>query len=102
MAAVLAGCGGRGAPKSDADAVAETVTNAAKAVADHDGSKACSYLTADAQRQAQLEVGAGVLGQVDCPTMVERVTAFLSPLDSKQIKSLQASNVQVNGNVAST
>ena len=98
---LLAGCGGGGGPKSDADAVAQTVTDAAKAVAGKDGDKACSYLTADAQRQAQLQVGAGALGDVDCPTLVNRATAFLSPLDKKKIESLMPTNVQVNGTAAS-
>ena len=99
--ALLVGCGGGGGPKSDADAVAQTVADAAKAVADKDGGKACSYLTPDAQRQAQLQVGAGALGQIDCPMLVNRATAFLSPLDRKRIESLQPSNVQVNGGAAS-
>jgi hypothetical protein len=101
MAVLLVGCGGAGAPKSDADAVAETVTSAAHAVADQDGDKACGYLTADAQRQAELQTGAGVLGQVDCPTLVNRATAFLSPLDKKRLGELRPANVQVNGNAAS-
>jgi hypothetical protein len=101
MAVLLVGCGGGGAPKSDADAVAETVTSAARAVADQDGDKACGYLTADAQRQAELQTGAGVLGQVDCPTLVTRATAFLSPLDKKRLGELRPANVQVNGNAAS-
>src|SRR3954451_17442143 len=96
LAAVLAGCGG-GAAKSDADAVSQVLKDAAKAVADSDGDKACSYLTPDAQRQAQLQVGAGVLGEVDCPTLVKRATAFMTPLDRKQIESLEPSNIQVNG-----
>ena len=101
LAAVLAGCGGSSAPKTDADAVAQTVKNAAKAVAHQDGDKACSYLTADAQRQAELQVGFGQLGSVDCPTLVKRATAFMSPLDRKQIEDLQPTNVVVNGNTAS-
>ena len=36
--------------------------DAAKAVAAGDGDKACGYLTPDAERQAQLQFGAGVLG----------------------------------------
>jgi hypothetical protein len=99
--ALVAGCGGGGGPKSDADAVAETVTSAAKAVASEDGDKACSYLTPDAQRQAELQVGAGVLGQADCPTLVNRATAFLTPLDKKRIESLTPANVMVNGAAAS-
>ena len=35
-----------------------------------------------------LQVGAGVLGQVDCPTLVKRATAFMAPLDRQQIKNL--------------
>ena len=98
--ALLAGCGG-GGPKTDADAVSQVLKDAAKAVADSDGDKACSYLTPDAQRQAQLQVGAGALGQIDCPTLVKRATAFMNPLDRKQIKSLEPSNIQVNGTAAS-
>src|SRR3954451_3622575 len=100
LAAVLAGCGG-GAAKSDADAVSQVLKDAAHAVAHQDGDKACGYLTPDAQRQAELQVGAGVLGQTDCSTLVNRATAFLSPLDKTRIKNLQPTNVQVNGTAAS-
>jgi hypothetical protein len=96
-----AGCGG-GGPKSDADAVAQTLESAAKAVSKGDGDKACGYLTAEAQRQAALQAGvAQAFGDTDCPTLVSRATAFLSPLDRKQIESLEAANVQVNGSTAS-
>jgi hypothetical protein len=98
--ALFAGCGGSG-PKTDADAVAQVLKDTAKAVADGDGDKACGYLTPDAQRQAALQVGGGVLGQEDCPTLVKRATAFLTPLDRKQIESLEPANVQVNGTSAS-
>ena len=100
VAVVLAGCGGGGAV-SDPDAIAKTLKDAAKAVADGDGSKACDHLTADAQRQAQLQLGAGALGQVDCTTLVSRGTAFMTPLDRQQIKNLQPQNIQVNGTSAS-
>src|SRR4051794_18961855 len=101
VAAVLIGCGGGGGPKSDADAVAKVLKDAAGAVADGNGEKACGYLTPDAQRQAQLQVGAGVLGNVDCPTLVKQATAFMAPLDRQQIKKLEPQNVQVNGTSAS-
>ena len=97
----MAGCGGGGGPKSDADAVSQVLRDAAKAVADGDGEKACGYLTPDAQRQAQLQVGAGALGTSDCATLVKRGTAFLTPLDRKQIESLEPTGVQVNGTSAS-
>jgi hypothetical protein len=100
LVALLGGCGG-GGPKTDADAVGQVLKDAAKAVADSDGDKACGYLTPDAQRQAQLQVGAGALGQIDCPTLVKRATAFMNPLDRKQIQSLEPSNIQVNGTTAS-
>ena len=77
------------------------VKGAAKAVADRDGERACRYLTPDAQRQAQLQVAAGALGNIDCPTLVERATAFLTPLDKKRIEALEPTNVQVNGTSAS-
>jgi hypothetical protein len=94
---VAAGCGG-GGPESDADAVAQTLKSAASAVSKGDGDKACGYLTADAQRQAALQVGvAQAFGNVDCPTLVSRATAFLAPIDRKQIESLEPENVQVNG-----
>jgi hypothetical protein len=98
---VAAGCGG-GGPESDADAVAQTLKSAASAVSKGDGDKACGYLTADAQRQAALQVGvAQAFGNVDCPTLVSRATAFLTPIDRKQIESLEPENVQVNGTSAS-
>jgi hypothetical protein len=99
---LAAGCGGGGGPRSDSDAVVHVLKDAAKAVADKDGGKACGYLTPDAQRQAVLSVGAAqAFGSVDCATLVNRATAFLSPLDKKQIESLEPANVQVNGAAAS-
>jgi hypothetical protein len=101
MLLVAAGCGGSG-PKSDADAVAQTLKSAAGAVSKGYGDKACGYLTADAQRQAALQVGvAQAFGDTDCSTLVHRATAFLSPLDRKQIESLEPANVQVKGTSAS-
>jgi hypothetical protein len=98
--ALLAGCGS-GGPKTDADAVAQVLKDAAKAVADGDGGKACGYLTPQAQQQAELQVGTGVLGQADCPTLVGRATAFMAPIEKKQIQKLEPSNIQVNGASAS-
>jgi hypothetical protein len=100
-ALLLGGCGGGGAPKTDADAVAQVLGDAAKAAADGDGDKACGYLTPDAQRQAVLETGAGTLADTDCSQAVKRAQLVLSPLEKKQIKSLQPANVQVNGGSAS-
>jgi hypothetical protein len=101
LAAVLAGCGGGGAPATDTEAVSKVLTDAAKAVADKDGDKACSYLTPDAQRQAELQVGFGQLGSTDCPTVIKRATFLLTPLERDQIKQMQPSNVVVNGTSAS-
>jgi hypothetical protein len=98
--ALLAGCGG-GGPKTDADAVKQAVQDAARAAADGNGDKACGYLTPDAQRQVALQIGSGVLGNVDCPTLVKQATRFLTPLDKQQIKDLQPANVQVSGTAAS-
>jgi hypothetical protein len=101
LAGAAAGCGG-GGPKTDADAVAQTLKDTASAVSKGDGEKTCGHLTPDAQRQAALQVGAAqAFGDVDCATMVNRATVFLTPLDRKQIKSLAPSNVQVNGASAS-
>src|SRR3954447_26696212 len=97
---VLAGRGGSG-PKTDAEAVTQTLKDAVGAVANRDGDKACGYLTPDAQRQAALQVGNGVLGSVSCPALVEQATAFLTPLDKQQIKDLQPSDVRVSGTSAS-
>ena len=100
VAVLLVGCGG-GGPKTDADQVAQTLKGAASAVADGNGDKACGYLTPDAQRQAQLQVGNSVLGSVDCPTLVKRATAFMAPLDRQQIKDMEPQNIAVNGATAS-
>jgi hypothetical protein len=81
--------------------VSKVLKDVARAVADRDGDKACGYLTPDAQRQAQLQVGAAALGTTDCATLVKRGTAFMTPLDRKQIESLEPANVQVNGTSAS-
>lgn len=96
---LLTGCGG-GGPKTDAEAVAQVLKSAAGAVADGDGDKACSYLTAQAATQAAQEVGGGLLANVDCPTMVKRATAFMAPLDRQQIKDMQPTNIVVNGAAA--
>jgi hypothetical protein len=101
LAALVAGCGGGSAPKSDAEAVRRVLRDAAKAVADGDGDKACGYLTPDAQRQAALQFGAGALGQIDCPALVERGTAFLTPLDRDQIEDAEPQNIQILGSNAS-
>src|SRR5436305_291252 len=97
---LAAGCGGSGAPKSDADAIAQVLKNAAKAAADGDGDKACGYLTPDAQRQVVLQTGTGVLGQSDCATSVKRAQFVLTPLDKQRIKSLTPTGIQVNGTSA--
>jgi hypothetical protein len=103
VALLAGGCGGSDAPKSDADAVAQVLKDAAGAVADRDGDKACSHLTPDAQRQAQLQFGAGgqAFGDVGCPELISRATAFLTPLDRKRIESLEPANIQVDGTSAS-
>ena len=101
VVALLAGCGGGGGSTSDTEAVTTVLTEAVGAVGDADGDKACGYLTPDAQRQAVLQLGSGVLNNVDCATLVRRATAFLSPLDLQQIKNLEPQNVQVNGTQAS-
>jgi hypothetical protein len=99
---LVAGCGGSPAPKSDAGAVAQVLKDAAKAVAERDGEKACSYMTPDAQRQLILQVGAAqAFGNIDCETLIGRATAFLTPLDKKQIESLEPTGVQVSGTGAS-
>jgi hypothetical protein len=81
--------------------VTTALKDAVGAVADADGNKACGYLTPDAQRQAVLQLGSGVLNNVDCATLVRRATAFMSPLDLEQIRNLEPQNVQVNGTQAS-
>jgi ketosteroid isomerase-like protein len=98
--ALLAGCGG-GGPKTDAGAVKQVIEDAAKAVAAGDGAKACSYLTPDAQRQVQLQIGSGVLGSVDCGTLVKQATLVLTPLDKQQLKDLEPTSLQVAGDSAS-
>jgi hypothetical protein len=95
-ALAVAGCGG-GGPKTDADQVTQVLEDAAAAVADGNGDKACGYLTPQAQQQVIQQVGAGVVGGVDCPTLVKRATAFMAPLDRQQIKDLKPTNVTVNG-----
>jgi len=97
---LLAGCGGGGAPKTDADAISNVLKDAVHAAADGDGDKACGYLTPDAQRQAVLQVSGGALGSVDCATAVKRAQLVLTPLDKTRLKSLEPSGIQVNGTSA--
>jgi hypothetical protein len=98
--ALLAGCGG-GGPKTDSDAVAQVLKDAVKAGAKGEGDKACGFLTPDAQRQAVLQTGLGVLGDTDCATAVKRVQFVLTPLDKKRLESLEPANVAINGTAAS-
>lgn len=81
--------------------MSSVLKSAAGAVADGDGDKACGYLTPQAQQQAAQQAGGGALGNVDCPTLVKRATAFMAPLDRQQIKDLEPQNVVVNGTSAS-
>lgn len=97
----MAGCGGGGAPQSDADAVAQVLKDAVKAVADGDGDKACSYLTPDAQRQAQLQLNLATFTQHDCPKAVAQVASTLTPDERDRLRGLEPANVQVNGTSAS-
>jgi hypothetical protein len=97
--ALLAGCGGGGGPKSDPDAIHDLLTNAAGAVADRDGDKACSYLTPQAQQQVVALAG-GAFGGSDCAGVVKLVTATLAPVDRKQIEDAQPQNVAVTGTTA--
>jgi hypothetical protein len=100
-AASAAGCGGGGA-KSDPDAIAAALHDAAEATAKGDGDKACSYLTEDAQRQAVLQLrSAGGPGTTSCSQLVGRAQFFLTPLDKQRIENLKAADVSVNGTNAS-
>jgi hypothetical protein len=94
---LLAGCGGAG-PKSDPEAIAQLLKDAAQAVADRDGGKACGYLTPAAQQEV-VRLGTA-FGGADCPRVVEAVTATLAPLDRSQIKDAQPQNIAVTGTSA--
>jgi ketosteroid isomerase-like protein len=96
--ALLAGCGG-GAPKSDPDQISQVLTDAAKAVAARDGSKACGYLTPEAQQQV-VTLAASAFGGADCAAVVNLATATLAPLDRKQIEDAQPQNIAVTGTTA--
>jgi hypothetical protein len=92
-----AGCGG-GAAKSDPEAIAAVLEDAADATAKGDGDKACGYLTDDAQRQALIQLApAGGPGTTGCSQLVGRAQFFLTPLDKQHIKNLKATDVRVNG-----
>jgi hypothetical protein len=98
--ALVAGCGG-GGPKSDPDQISQLLKDAANAVADRDGSKACGYLTPEAQQQVvSLAAAAAAFGGADCASIVKIATATLAPLDRKQIEDAQPQNIAVNGPVA--
>lgn len=93
--ALLAGCGG-GAPKSDPDQISQLLKDAAKALADRDGSKACGYLTPVAQQQL-VSLAGSAFGGTDCAGVVKLATATLAPLDRKQIEDAQPQNIEVTG-----
>jgi hypothetical protein len=98
LIALLAGCGG-GGPKSDPDQITQVLKDAAHAVADRDGGKACGYLTPQAQQQVVSLAGAA-FGGSDCAGVVNLATATLAPLDRNQIKDAQAQNINVTGAIA--
>ena len=98
LIALLAGCGG-GGPKSDPDAIHQLVKDAAKAVADRDGDKACGYLTPEAQQQV-VQLAGGAFGGSDCAGVVKLVTATLAPLDRKQIEDAEPQNLTISGTTA--
>jgi hypothetical protein len=96
--ALVAGCGG-GGPKSDPDQIGQLLKDAANAVADRDGSKACGYLTPEAQQQV-VSLAGSAFGGSDCASVVGLATATLAPLDRKQIEDAQPQNISVTGAVA--
>jgi hypothetical protein len=96
--ALVAGCGG-GAPKTDPEQINQLLKDAAKAVADRDGGKACGYLTPAAQQQVVTLAGPA-FGGADCTRVVELATATLAPLDRKQIEDAQPQNIAVTGQAA--
>lgn len=95
---LLVGCGGAG-PKSDPDAIHQLLKDAANAVADGDGDKACGYLTPEAQQQVVQLTGAA-FGGTDCAGVVKFATATLAPLDRKQIEDAEPQNIAVTGTTA--
>jgi hypothetical protein len=97
VVALLAGCGG-GAPKSDPDQISALLKDAARAVANRDGGKACGYLTPQAQQQVVSL--AATFGGGDCASVVKLATATLAPLDRKQVEDAQPQNIVVNGATA--
>jgi hypothetical protein len=99
-ALVAAGCGG--GTKTDPEAIASMLKDSANATAKGDGDKACSYLTADAQRQVVFQLAsAGGPGTTTCSQLVGRAQFFLSPLDKDRIKDVEATDIQVSGTSAS-
>jgi hypothetical protein len=96
--AVLGGCGG-GGPKSDPDQISQVLRDAAKAIADRDGAKACGYLTPEGQQQV-VTIAGSAFGGADCPSIVKLATATLAPLDRTQIDDAQPQNIVVTGTSA--
>ena len=93
--ALLAGCGG-GAPKTDAEQISQVLKDAAGALADRDGAKACGYLTPQGQQQVVTLAGPA-FGGSDCASIVQLATATLAPLDRSQIKDAEPQNVAITG-----
>ena len=77
----------------------QLLKDAASAVADRDSTKACGYLTPEAQQQVVSLVG-GAFGGADCAAVVKLATATLAPLDRKQIEDAEPLDVAVNGPAA--
>jgi len=95
LAIALAGCGG-GGPKSDPEQISQVLKDAAGALADGDGAKACGYLTPQGQQQVVTLAGPAFGGR-DCASIVKLATATLAPLDRSQIDDAQPQNIAVSG-----
>jgi hypothetical protein len=98
-AALLAGCGS-GPPASDPASVAKATQEAAQAAAKSDSDGACGHLTHTAQTQIVLQTG-GRLGDVDCSQAVGRALLFLDKAARDRIRSLQATDIRIDGDSAS-
>lgn len=91
---VAMGC----ASESDTDQVRDTVVATAKAIADGDEEKACSYLAGPAQQE--LIVKAAPLGLRTCVDIVRTISVVLGPEEQDILSDARVGQVELRGDRA--
>jgi hypothetical protein len=98
LSLMVAGCGG-GGEETTADGV---VTSYLDALADGDGSGACSKLTGAATRELATTAATQLpeFGTVSCPEVVEELSGLLGEDEKQVLRDTQVSSVTIDGDEA--